>query len=221
MRSLYILTLALLTVTACKKSATLSLPSASLLVANGVVGGGTLTLNPTVQTVGNNAWNIFPLLPGDGNIDLSNKAVTPAVSYYKGTIKVADLDNYSLFLGGASPAQVDAVLIKESYQNYNDSVCGVRFINLSPNSNPISVNLAGSANGSEVSSLAYRSYSDFKQYPATKANASYIFEIRDAGTGNKITSYSLPTPYFHNVTLMLGGLVGGTPAVGIIPVQHP
>jgi len=218
MRNVYILVLIIFMIPACKRSAILSVPSGNLLVANAVVGGGTITLNPTSQTVGSNSWDIFPLLPGQGNINLSNNTVKPAIPYYQGTLKVADLDNYSLFLGGASQTQVDAVLIKESYHNYDDSVCGVRFINLSPNSNPISVNLAGSANGSEVASLAYKSYSDFKQYPATQANASYVFEIRDVTTGNAITTYTYYTQYFHNVTIILGGLVGGA---GITQVVHP
>lgn len=203
----------------CKKADNrIITPSANILVANMVTGGATLTFNTTVSTVSNNSSASFPLLAGQNQINLSNTAVSPAVSYYNQALPTTDAVNYSLFLGGASPTQIDPVLITESYHNYTDSVCAVRFINLSPGSSPISVNITGQSNGSEVASLAYKAYSSFKQYPAKKANSSYAFQIKDATTGNLIASYNLSTPYFHNVTIVLRGLISSP---GITMVTHP
>lgn len=192
----------------CKKeSATTLSPLVSLNVTNVVIGGSDLTLNTSTQVVPNNSFFQFALSAGNSRIDLY-PAATPASPYYDETIQTANGGYYSLFLTGSSPAAIDKVLIKESYKNYTDSLCGVRFINLSPGSDPISVDVAGQAGGSTVQSLAYKSYSNFIQFAANQANGSYNFEIRDAATGNLITSYSLATPYFHNVTLALMGLPG-------------
>lgn len=202
-------------------------------VTNAVVGGSTLTLtvpNSIVSsnnTVGNNAYTWFPLVAGNVQVNLGVPAVAatattpaiPAVNYYSQSLAVDNTTNYSLFLTGTSPSAVDNVLIKESYpRTYTDSVCGVRFINLVPGSSPVSVNVKGSANGSEVSSLAYKAYSGFNAHPAKAANKTILFEIRDAATGTLLyptngSGYSLTVPYFHNVTLVYRGT--GT-AVGII-----
>ncbi len=219
----YLLVLTVLGFTACTKtslSLTSPTPLASLNVTNAVVGGSALTLNVVNgQTVANNSYTQFSLVAGQSKVNLF-PATTPNTSYYNQTLPTANGSYYSLFLSGASPSAIDATLIKETYQNYTDSLCGVRFINLSPGSDPISVNLTGSANGSEVSSLAYKAYTDFKQYPAKKTNTSYAFQVRDATTGNLITSYALTTPYFHNVTIVLRGLVNGTPAAGVTLVSE-
>jgi hypothetical protein len=219
---------------ACNKSTDTG-PTASgvINVTNAVVGGTTVTLTvpnsivSSSNTVGSNAYAWFPLVSGNVQVSLGVPAIaatatTPAISavnYYSQTLTVDNSTNYSLFLTGTSPASVESVLIKETYPRaYADSICGVRFINLSSGGNPISVNIKGSANGSEVSSLAYKAYGTFKQYPAKAVNKTILFEIRDAGTGVLLyptngSGYSLNVPYFHNVTLAYRGTGGG---VGII-----
>jgi hypothetical protein len=203
---------------ACKKSQSTYNPSGMVNVTNAVIGGSALAVNNTGQTAYSNSYVQVPLLSGDNRLKLyvASTSTTPSITYYDQPFSVATAGYYSLFLTGISPTQVDAVLINESYKSYTDSTCGVRFINLSPNSGPISVNIQGAAQGSEVSTLAYKAYTTFKQHPAKMVNANYVFEIRDAGTGNLITTYTMFTPWFQNVTLALRGLVGGTPAAGII-----
>lgn len=232
--SLFCLILAL---SACKKDDdNIQLDAGAINVTNAVIGGGTLTFSTTnsivssANTIAGNAYTFMPLTSGQTPVNLSVPAVAatattpavPAVVYYNQTLAVDNTTNYSLFLTGTSPSTVESVLIKENYtRNYADSVCGVRFINLSPGSNPISVNIKGSANGSEVTSLAYKAYGDFKQYPAKSANKIILFEIRDAATGTLLyptngNGFSLPVPYFHNVTLAYRGTGS---AVGIIVVK--
>jgi hypothetical protein len=223
-----------LCLSACKKTQ-ISGPSAAgtINVTNAVIGGSTITLTTNYSiissnnTVGSNAAAFFPLVAGNIPVSLGIPAIAatpttpavPAVPYYSQTLAIDKTSNYSLFLTGASPAAIEYVLISETYPRaYADSVCGVRFINLSPGSNPISVNIKGGVNGSEVSSLAYKAYGSFKQHPAKAVNKTILFEIRDAATGILLyptngSGYSLAVPYFHNVTLAYRGTGGG---VGII-----
>lgn len=219
-----------LTLAGCKKSGTPDpkIASGALNVTNAVIGGSTLTFttNNSIissnNTLGLNAASWFPLASGQISINLGVPAVAatvttpavPAVTYFSGTLPVNNSSNYSLFLTGASPSQIDTVLISESYtRTYSDSSFGVRFINLSLSPNPISVDIKGGANGSEVQSLSYKGYSRFIKHPALVSTPSYIFEFRDVVTGTLLSSYTLTTPYYHNVTLAFRGKAG---AYGVI-----
>jgi len=215
----------------CKKDKEYNSVGGAINITNVVTNGGSLVLKsdqsmaslPT-STISNNASLFLPLPAGKTYVNVfepavsatSNMPAKQAVTYFNQQLQVSYNSNYSLFLAGSSTSNIESVLIDEKYlRTYPDSLCGVRFINLSPGSPAISVNLKNAANGSEVSNLAYKSYSDFKTYPAKRATPSYSFEFRNAGTGALITSYTLVTPYFHNVTLVLRGIVGGSPAAGI------
>jgi hypothetical protein len=207
-------------ISGCKKSQPSLTALASINVTNVVIGGAALTLNSSAQTVGSNSCAQFPLLAGTSLVNLYPPA-SPGTSYYDQNIQTTEGSYYSLFLSGTSPSAIDNVLIRESYKNYTDSICGFRFINLAPGSNPISINLTGAAAGSTVSSLPYKSYSNFIQLPGKAANTGYSFEFRDATSRTLIATYTFsapsnPPPYFHNVTLVLKGLVGGSPAANVL-----
>lgn len=98
---------------------------------------------------------------------------------------------YTLFLTGTSAAP-DTVFTEDLMPSYgiSDSVTGLRFINLSPGSNPITVNIAGMDNESEISDLPYKSYTVFKRYPAHSKINDYTFEFRDKATGNLLATYN-------------------------------
>lgn len=104
---------------------------------------------------------------------------------------------YSLFLTGVDTSSPDYLLTTDSlpYHGPTDSTVGIRFVNLSTGSNPMSINLEGSSNGSEVVSLPYKGITDFKDYicnsMVTNSNSGYLFVIRDLATGDSLTSYSL------------------------------
>jgi hypothetical protein len=97
---------------------------------------------------------------------------------------------YSLFLTGTLSSP-DTLFIRETipYHAPSDSAAWIRFINLSPGSAPISVNIQGQAYGSQVSSLSYKGVTGFISYPATAGNSSYTFEFRDAVSGTFLASY--------------------------------
>jgi len=102
---------------------------------------------------------------------------------------------YSLFLTGADTSSPDYLLTTDSlpYQVPADSTVGIRFVNLSTGSSPMSINLEGSPNGSEVSNLPYKGITGFKNYlcNSTLTNGSYTFVIRDAATGDSLIAYTL------------------------------
>jgi len=77
------------------------------------------------------------------------------------------------------------------YYPFSDSSMGIRFVNLSAGSNPVSINIAGLANGSETGSLSYKGITGFKRYAATAAVSKYSFEFRDAATGTLLGSFDV------------------------------
>lgn len=131
----------------------------------------------------------------------------------------------SLFLTGTVNAP-DTLFVTDQlpFHPVSDSATGIRFVNLSPNSPPVSINILGINNGSEVAALPYKGITGFKSYPATQAISSYIFEFRDAATGTLLTTYTADginntdsDPYFpskiwrsRNTTLALIGLPNGS-----------
>ncbi|MBN8837172.1 MAG: DUF4397 domain-containing protein [Sphingobacteriia bacterium] len=125
---------------------------------------------------------------------------------------------------------VDTILRKETLPPHavGDSTFGVRFINLSYNSNPVNITLSTSTTTNEFAGIAYKANSNFKNYVCQKATTGYTFQVRDAGTGALIASYSFTTsgttimPYFNNVTLALVGQIGatGTNAPKVIRVNN-
>lgn len=135
---------------------------------------------------------------------------------------------HTLFLTGTVTAP-DTLFTTDSppYHPPSDSSMGMRFVNLSPGRAPVSVNITGGANGSEVSSLSYKSITDFKNYPATAGVSSYNFEFRDAATGVLIGSYpvtNINNPgtnarRFRNLTLALLGLPGDPASLKIMLIE--
>jgi hypothetical protein len=90
---------------------------------------------------------------------------------------------HTLFLAG-TPQDPDYFTTTNQlpYHLPSDSTMGLRFVNLSKGSTPVSVNLIGQAN-SEVANLSYKGVSTFKNYPAGSAISSYTFEFRDQLNG--------------------------------------
>jgi len=218
-------------ISGCKKSTVTLSPLASLNIVNASVNLGTVKVNFTdlkglyssiTTTVaygantpyGVNAGVIVPvtIVPTS---DTTKVAFTGSFTFDNGGI-------YSLYLAGQSTA-VDTVFVKENIPSYTDSLCGVRFINLSYNSNPIKVVLSTSSTVTEFPGMAYKQVSSFKTYPAKAANASYVFQIKDAAKDSLVATYTLTTPRFFNCTLALKGSWGttsGTNALGVMRVNN-
>lgn len=140
---------------------------------------------------------------------------------------------YSLYLIGQSP-NLDTLLREEGGFPFvpvdkittgTDSIINIRFVNLSPNSAPVKINIKGNTNN-EVAALAYKGITGFKAYSAKPANVSYIFEVRDAVSGIMLSSYTLnitTTNRFRNVALVIRGLSGtttGTNAFNVSAINY-
>lgn len=97
----------------------------------------------------------------------------------------------SLFLTGAV-ALPDTLFTVDHppYHPIADSSMGVRFVNLSPGSTPVNINLQGQANGSEAGSLSYKGITGFKNYPVVSTVSSYVFEFRNAANGDLLATYT-------------------------------
>jgi hypothetical protein len=209
----------------CKKSDVTLSPLASLNLVNATVNLGTVQANFTNlsnKTTGQPYSQITTTVPyGSNNVYgvLANMAIPLTIvattdttkPIYISSLNFANGSIYSLYLAGQTGA-VDTVMVRETIPYYADSTCGVRFINLSYNSNPIVVTQSITPTVNDFSSLTYKQYSSFKTYPSKSSNSSYIFQVRDAVAGTLLGSYTLSTPYFHNVTLAWVGQTGGTGA---------
>ncbi len=126
----------------------------------------------------------------------------------------------SLFLTGTRYAP-DTLFVRDSLPSFqtSDSSMGIRFVNLSPGSSPISVDVQGATTGNEVNSLAYKEITGIKKYPAKSSISTMTFEIRDAATNTllatcPITGINIPGTSAANLwrnrnhTLVFDGLPG-------------
>jgi hypothetical protein len=128
---------------------------------------------------------------------------------------------YSLFITGKDTTAPDYLFVQDILPVNSDSTAGIRFVNLSAGSGNVSVDIKGQPNGSEVTSLAYKGVTSFKSYAATSSISKYVFEFRDAVSGNLLASYTLSgvninssttanTVLFRNLTIaLIGQPVGG------------
>lgn len=204
----------ILVIIACKKEDVrhiLSItPTASINIVNVVVNGQIVKLNKiSNDSVLNYNYKQFGLLSGENNIYVYPVAdsVHP---YYNNVILAGDRDIYSLFISGSILNKVDTLLLKDNIPTYSDSSCGIRFINLVYNSNPIIVTQAATPTVIDYSSLSYRQVSNFKKYPALSVNSSYTFQVRDALSNSVLATYTLTSPRFFNCTLVWKGQISGT-----------
>ena len=131
---------------------------------------------------------------------------------------------HTLFLTGMVGAP-DTLLTTDILPVHTDSAAGIRFVNLSSGSNPVNITLSTSTSTNEISGLAYKGISSFKNYPVIASVSSYTFQFRDAGTNIVLGSYTMnginngtgtntsANQYrFRNVTIALIGAPGGSGA---------
>jgi len=116
-------------------------------------------LNQAPISSGSNLEFGVPSGPNPLIVVSSSDTVKPV---YRGTLNLEAGGIYSLYLAGQGGV-ADTILTKDVIPVYADSSVGVRFINLSPDSKPISVNLAGNdPTKAEFSNLAYKQEMGFK-----------------------------------------------------------
>lgn len=218
----------------CKKEANnvKPVPISAITVVNAVNGAspvitdffGVKTVYTYYSTTQQIAYgSFFEFSQVSGNLPLTIYQVSDTThALYKNTVSLQGTGIYSLFLTGADPTNPDAILVQDHppYHAPADSVIGVRFINLSTGSSPVSINLRGEANGSSVGSLAYKAITEFKDIPFKSSIPQYVFEIRDAASGALLTTYTYNTAPYQNITICVIGQEGAGAAVPISAMQE-
>ena len=138
---------------------------------------------------------------------------------FQGNLTLASGGIYSLYLIGQS-IRPDTLLMEDHIVNYTPDLAGVRFINLSPDSGPVSVNIQGNATTqTEFNSLAYKQISDFKTYDAGVQYGNYTFEVRDQASGNLLTTFTWNYTSSKNNTLVISGSVDSASSTPITVFQ--
>jgi hypothetical protein len=194
--------------TSCSKKNSLSpSPVASLNVVNALPNSAPLILvqGPISSAIGN-FLNITPLpyastavlTPASGsgslfavqyNADTVSVASKGPDFMFNGVLNFKAGSLYTLFITGADTTTPDFLFVQDVLPVIKDSAVGIRFVNLSTGSNPISINLEGSSIGSEVKNLSYKSITSFKQYINNSSTIDYVFIVRDAATGDSLTQF--------------------------------
>lgn len=202
----------------CSKTSAPSQP-ASLTIYNGMVGSNvvaTIFTNGRYDDWFGNAGQVpygysleIGCTPGRQPLALYQFPDTTAQSapFYSLAFDLPAGTIHSLFLTGTNTAP-DTLLTTDNppYHPASDSSVGIRFVNLSPGSAPVSVDIQGLPNGSEVAGLPYKGITAFKNYPAT----NYVFEFRSRSGGILIATYAISgaSIVYRNVTIVLGGASG-------------
>ena len=105
----------------------------------------------------------------------------------------------SLYLIGEG-ATPEALLVEDDLITpIQDSITGVRFANLSPDSGPITVGISGDTQ-TVIPELSYQDFSVYTPFSATTTDGSYAFEFRDAG-GTVLASFTLDPFQRRNVSV--------------------
>lgn len=212
-------------ISSCKKDNYKIPPIGSLTLVNVITGGKPIKLGSRVTSIANNSSSQLALKTGENELYVWPVGDSTHPYYTDSKFNIQDREVYSLFLAGTE-SSVSGVLIKEDIPYRTDSTGGVRFINLSPNSPLLNINLVSTPSVSEVSNLGYKQYSDFRTYPALANTVPYSFQIKNATTGVVLSTYAFNSsnlPRFSNITLVIRGMVGvtsGAQAFGITRVAQ-
>lgn len=138
---------------------------------------------------------------------------------WQGSLSLEPGSIQTLYLSGDT-SSVDTLLLADNIPYYpsNDSVAGVRIINLIWGAQPISVNLAGNLPAqTEFNGIGYRQISGFKQYNAGgSVTGSYSFEIRDQTSDSLLSTFQWSYTLFRNNTIVL---MGSEKSVLLQPIQ--
>lgn len=151
---------------------------------------------------------------------------------YNLTLSFAPGDIRTLFLTG-TVADPDTLFVRDEplIHATTDSTLGIRFVNLSPGSEPVSVHISGQSSPI-AASLPYKGITPFTALPAKKNTSDYLIEFRDETTHNLLGSFTLANVgsvtlpnnlwRYRNFTLALKGLPGATGAAaqGVFKIDH-
>lgn len=218
-KAIYALILGTSILCSCKKTLPKNSSIASLTIVNAVVSGPILRLGSNTTNITNNSAWPLALTNEKNELYLWPLGDSLHPYYTNSKLEMEDRAMYSLYIGGTRTT-VESILVKENFTDYTDSICGIRFVNLSPNSKGLNITLSTSPNINEITNLEYKQISDFKIYPGKASNIFYTFQVRNPVNNAVLVSYLILTPRFAHVTLVIRGLVNSAPSIGIIRVNN-
>lgn len=226
---------------ACKKNENHFTPVASINAINAVIDLASIKIN-TIGKKSNYAMITDQIAFGTNRIyygETGTATLTAVASsdttklLFNKSVELTP-DIYTMYIMGQMP-NIDTLFRKEvnfpfiktdvSKPSATDSVVNIRFVNLSPNSPSLVINIRNNT-VNEFNNLPYKTISSWKPYPAKLITTNYIFEIRNAATNTILTSYTLiatTSNRFKNVSLIIKGLAGttsGTNAFSVFPVNY-
>jgi hypothetical protein len=224
---------------ACSKDEPVRPGSASLMIFNALPGAALMKTNfsttppPVYGTANSLIYGFFSpntnlYHPEAGNVPLSLYLVPDTLPkndpLFSLNLALPVGSIHSLFLAGTLAAP-ETVLVKDDLLSFaaTDSAMGLRFANLMPEDIPVSINVMGKENGSEIDNLQYKEVTEFFNYPVRMGLADYVFEFRNANTGDVIASYTTDQIandgmlsenvwIYKNFALALVGKINGTGA---------
>jgi len=202
----------LLVFSSCKKeNANVGVVSLNLIHATANMDNIAVSFSATPIPYYQNPANIgfatnyeYGLPPGMQALSVLSSDDTAKVAW-AGILNMQPGKIYSFYLTGQK-GRIDTLFQQDLIPVYTDSTVGVRFVNLSPDSKPVSINRTGSAS-KEVVNLGYKQISTFKNYSgATDVGGAYEFEIRDQQTDNVLATFVWYYTLQKCNTIVIGGL---------------
>ncbi|SRR5579862_1537727 len=227
----------LLIAEACHKSGSVTVAPTALNIINAIPNSQPIipilgTQAPiqyfgNAQSIGYTGSAVYSPLNGSNTLyivqNTDTTAIDPKFELFNGTIDLAAGGIYSFFLAGDSVAP-DTLFVQDQIPAYSDSSAGVRFVNLTTGSMPMSVTIEGNpATQAEFSNLAYKTVSSWKKYLSSSAVPGYYnFTIRDELTGDSLTSFSWNYALFKNNTLVISGseVIGSNEPIQVFQMNN-
>jgi Domain of unknown function (DUF4397) len=204
---------------ACHKSSGGISSPASLNIINAIANSqpiipvlgtsGAIQYFNSAQTVSYGNAQLYSPLSGPNSLYIVQNTdtlqINSKVELFSGTLNLTEGGIYSFFLTGDTTA-VDTFFVQDQIPAYSDSTSGVRFVNLSPGSGPMSINLQGNpASQTEFSNLGYKQISSFKAYPANSSiPGNYTFVVHDQVSGDSVV-YTWTYSLYKNNTIVIAG----------------
>jgi hypothetical protein len=148
-----------------------------------------------VLTTASGSENLYAI---QSNVDTASAGSKGPNYMFNGVLNFKAGSLYSLFITGEDTTSPDFLFVQDTLSAITDSSMGIRFVNLSAGSSPISINLEGGANGSEVANLPYKGVTSFKRYINNSTTTDYLFVIRDAATGDSLTQFDFVASGSYN-----------------------
>lgn len=151
------------------------------------IGDNPITYSTTASKVGFGASKVYGLEAGTQS-ELQIVPESDSLDIIYSELLNLGPSSHSLYLIGIAGSE-ENLLVTDDFKQFTDSIVGVRFVNLSPNSSSLNIGISGEATNT-VSGLGYKDITDYLEFPAKAIDGPYAFEFKDAA-GNILSTYSL------------------------------